>query len=351
MSPSIKTLHQKVSTVSITSGTILKFLGLLISIAVLYYLWDIVAILLVSLLFAALIDPFADWLHKRKLPRGLAVLVVYFVAFVLAVGALILIVPSMIDQLGQLLTDYAPYIDQISGNYISVDQLLTGDLFSQDFNTIFTTIHASGLADALPQLVDFTFSAFDGVLTALLIAILVFYMVVEEPAMSRGIEGITPPKYRHYIADMAPQVRNKIGAWLRARLLMMFIIFLITYAALAILQVPYALVLAFIAGLFELIPFVGPIFAAIPAIIIAWSVSFVQALMVLVFYFIVQQFEGDILTPKIMQKVGGLNPIVSVVALLVGLKVAGIIGAVLAIPFAMVIGVFINEWYSAKGDK
>ncbi|MFH1631703.1 MAG: AI-2E family transporter [bacterium] len=351
MAKSRSSLSRNVTNVSISTGTILKALGIIAALAVLYMLREIVAILLVSLLIAAIIDPFANWLHKYRLPRGLAVLVVYIIMLALAAGAFILVVPSMIDQLGQLLTAYAPYIEQASGNYFSVDQLLSGELFSQDFDSLVASIKASGVVDAFPQIVTVVNDAFGGMLTAVLIAILVFYMVVEEPAMRRSIEEWTPKKYRPYIAHVAPKVREKIGAWLRARLLMMLIIFLVTFAVLSILQVPYALVLAFIAGLFELIPFLGPIFSAIPAIIIAWSVSLILALLVAVFYFVVQQLEGDVLTPKIMQKVGGLNPIVSVVALLVGLQIAGIIGAILAIPFAMIVGVFIAEWHAAKESE
>ncbi len=329
--------------INISSWTIIKGLLILAAAALLFFLRDIVLLLLVSLLLAAVIDPFADWMQKRKLPRGLAVVLVYIVVAAIVTGASLLVVPSMVEESSELFAEYAPYIEQASG-FEDLSLALQQGLFDKDFAEIIETARESGLADAWPDFVSFLFSAFGGLLTGILILILAFYFVIEEDALKKTLASITPNKHRARLRKVLAKARTRIGFWLRGQLLLMLIIFLITYAILSLLGVPFALVLAIIAGLLEIIPFLGPTIAAIPAIVIAFSVSPVQAAFVTISYFLIQQLEGDYLTPKIMQKVAGLNPISSIVALLIGFKVAGVIGALLAIPVTMVLGVLWSEW-------
>ncbi|MCH8049600.1 AI-2E family transporter, partial [Patescibacteria group bacterium] len=302
----------------------------------------------VSLLLSAMIDPLADWFQKRHISRGLAVVFVYAIFLAVIVGIVLLIVPTIIEQSTALLTKYAPYIEQAFGNTIDVQTLLSGDLLRQDFRTSLLSIQQAGLAEALPQVLEFLTAAFGGVITLILILILSFYMVVEENALKKSLTWLTPMKYEPLMVKILPKVRRQIGAWLRAQLLVMFIIFAVTYIALLIVGLPYALVLAIIAGVLEIVPFIGPILSAVPAILIALSISPWHALIIVAIYFGIQQLEGDVLTPKVMQKIGGINPIVSIIAVLIGWELFKVIGVLLAIPAAMIVIVFLKEIYSRK---
>jgi predicted PurR-regulated permease PerM len=176
--------------------------------------------------------------------------------------------------------------------------------------------------------------------------ILAFYFVVERSAMAKAIHVIAPPEYQPFVTRIALKVREQMGVWLRGQLALMGSIFVLMYGALTVIGVPYALVLALFAALLEIIPFIGPMVSAIPAIFIALAVSPLHALMTAGAYLVIQQIEGNILVPKIMQRVAGINPIVSVLAVLIGARIGGVIGAVLSIPVAMACAVFLSEIFS-----
>ncbi len=138
------------------------------------------------------------------------------------------------------------------------------------------------------------------------------------------------------------KMSKKMGEWLRGQLILGLIVALAVYVGLTFLGVKYALVLALMAGVLEVIPYVGPIISLVPALFIGFAQSPVIGVLVVVLYVVIQQVENHILVPKVMQKVTGLNPIISILALLVGLKAGGLAGAILAIPLAMM-GVVILE--------
>ncbi len=163
------------------------------------------------------------------------------------------------------------------------------------------------------------------------------------PTTPPGAGIIAPPEYQPFVMRLALKSREQMGVWLRGQLALMVSIFLLIYGALSLIGIPYALVLALFAALLEIIPFIGPMVSAIPAIVLALAVSPVHALVTAGAYLVIQQVEGNILVPKIMQKVAGMNPIVSVLAVLIGARVGGIVGAVLSIPLAMAIAVFLEE--------
>jgi len=331
------------TNINITSWTIVKGLLILAVAALLIFLRDIVLLVLVAVLIATLIDPFADWMQKRNLPRGLAVILVYIALALMATLAGVLVVPNVVSETSSLVTKYAPYLEETIELEQVVEQVRVS-IANPDFASLVETIRQSGISDAFPDVVSFLFSVFGGFLTAILILVLAFYFVVEEGAVKKAALSITPKAYREPVRKALVQGRVRIGYWIRGQLLLMFIVFLITYTILSLLGVPFALVLALLAGLLEIIPFIGPILASIPAILIALSVSPLQAVFVAISYFLLQQVEGDYLTPKIMQKVAGLNPIASIVAVLVGFKLAGVIGALISIPVTMVLGVIWIEW-------
>jgi len=127
-------------------------------------------------------------------------------------------------------------------------------------------------------------------------------------------------------------VEDKLGAWLRGQIVLSLAIGVITWFVLTILGIPFALPLAILAGFLEIIPTIGPIIAAIPAVIVAFAISPFMGLVVMLAYVGIQVAENNILVPKIMQKAVGLNPVVILVAILIGANLMGIIGALLSIP-------------------
>ena len=344
MPPRKEPAVHKPSTIAISSGTMFRIIIIALVSIFLFLIRDIVAMTLVAAFLAALIDPFADAFTRVNIPRALAVMVVYLVgASCFAIVAL-LIVPPLLTELSELATVFAPLWSG-SNSWLQADAFLAGS-WSTDMSSIISTIQRSGVVGAFPRIAEFGTSAIDGVFRLFIVLILAFYFIVEKNSMIRGIGIIAPSEYQPFVMHLALKARERMGIWLRGQLALMVSIFILIYPALLLLGIPYALVLALFAGLLEIIPFVGPMVSAVPAILLAFSISPFHALLTACVYLVIQQVEGNILVPKIMQKVAGVNPIVSVLAVLIGWRVGGIVGAVLSIPIAMVCSVFVTEIFN-----
>lgn len=337
------------TVITISTGTIFRTILIILAVVFLYVIRDIVAILLVALLIAALIEPFADRLRRMGLPRGLAVAVIYTIGIALFAGVFILVVPPTVRELTQLVDFLSPILARTPFGDLGV--VFQSGSWAESFEHLAATVQQSGVLRALPQLGELLVGAFGVVLACILVLVLAFYMVVEEHIVRRGVALFTPPEYQPFVVRLSMKMREKVGAWLRGQLCIMLIIAILDYVALTALGVPYALVLALLGGLMEVVPFLGPNLSVIPAALVAATVSPVHAVLVLAAYFVIQQFESAILTPKIMQKTTGLNPIVTIVAILIGFQVDGMVGAVIAIPIAMVISVFYNEVFRPRTEE
>jgi len=178
--------------------------------------------------------------------------------------------------------------------------------------------------------------------------ILSFYLAIEEKGVKKFIRAVTPISKENYAIKLWERGQKRLSRWLGAQLLLGLIVGSMTFIGLKIIGVPYALGLSILAGILELVPTVGPILAAIPAIAIAFIKSPVIALITLALYIVVQQLENNLLVPKIMQKTVGLNPVITILALLIGVKLAGITGMVLAIPVTMLIHEFSKNFFESS---
>jgi len=186
---------------------------------------------------------------------------------------------------------------------------------------------------------------FTGLASILLVAALTFYMVVEEDAIKKMLRHVAPDEYQPFLSRLFSRIREKLGLWLRGQLVLSITVGLLYYIGLTILGVDYAAVLGLLAGVMELVPYIGPLIVGVIAIFLTFTQSgtLLQPLLVLGLLAVIQWCENNLLVPKIMQKAVGLNPIISIVALLVGARLAGIVGAILAIPVATALSVFVYE--------
>jgi len=190
------------------------------------------------------------------------------------------------------------------------------------------------------------FNVLSGLVALLIVCVVTFYMVVEEGVIKKAIHSMAPQKYHESIDDLTAKIQKKIGLWLRGQFILCFIIFVLCFIGLTVLGVKYALILALFAGLTEFVPILGPILGSIPAIFVAFNQTPILALFVFLLYFLVQRMENDFLVPTVMQKAVGVNPLVSIIALLIGGKLGGIVGVLLAIPVVTVIGVVLDFFTS-----
>ncbi|MDA3840005.1 MAG: AI-2E family transporter [Patescibacteria group bacterium] len=330
--------------------TIVKILVALLLFFVLYVVRDILAVLFISLILASALDPWVDWMQDRKIPRGVGIITIYLLLFGIVGSVILLVIPPITSQITELTSHYPQISEKLSSGFTLLKEYSLG---ANPLENILSSKNSfPGFAKAAENIITGAIDVFGGIFTFFLVIVVTFYMVVEEDAVKKVIWSIAPAKNQVYVMQLISRMQKKIGLWLRGQIILSLLIFTLTYIGLSILGVEYALVLAIIAGLTEFIPYLGPMIAAIPAMFLAFTqggaifMAFVGIL-----YYIIQLVENNIIVPKLMQKVVGLNPIVTLAVLMIGFKLAGVIGMVLSIPVATAINVFIKDIIDKKAFK
>ena len=341
------------TTISISVGTIIKTLVVLVLAYVLYLMLDLVLVVLTAIVIASAIEPLVLWFNKYKIKRLPAVIATYIALILVFTGLLYFFVPPVLEEAANLLGEAPKYIETIT----LWNPLNEANRVVETFSTAVAPIGEgpSVLGDLISQvrtltdnvssnLVNIISNIFGGVLSFVLIIVLSFYLAVQEGGVEKFLRIITPIKKEAYVIDLWKRSQKKIGQWLQGQLLLGVLVGVLVYLGLTILGVPNALVLAVFAGLFEIIPLFGPVIAAIPAIVFGLASGGVTTgLLVLGLFIIIQQFENHLIYPLVVKKVVGLSPILVILALIVGAKLAGFLGILLSAPITAVIMEFLDD--------
>ncbi|MCX6762926.1 MAG: AI-2E family transporter, partial [Candidatus Moranbacteria bacterium] len=188
-----------------------------------------------------------------------------------------------------------------------------------------------------------TISFIGGILSLLVVLSIAFYMSVEEKGVKKFFASIAPDEHGEYVTGLVDRIQYKMGRWLLGQLALMVIIFAIDYVGLLVIGAPYALILAILAGLLEIVPYVGPIVSAVVAASISFLHGPLTGFLVLALFAIAQQLEGYVIAPLVMKRAVGLNPVVVILALLIGFKLGGVMGVIISVPVATVISEVVKD--------
>lgn len=327
--------------------SIVKFFLVIVVLFFLYLIKEVLAILFVALIFASAVDPWVDALEKIRFPRWLSILLIYAVLLAALALVIVLLIPPITAQTIQLAESFPEYFSKVGIAFESLKNFSAAHGIMGELDKGLTAIK-SNMSEVIGSVFDRVTGFFGGVVSFFVVLVITFYMTIEESSLKRALTFILPDKYQPFTLQLINKVQRKIGDWLKGQLILSLILGVLVYVGLLILGVNYALVLGVVAAFGEFIPYLGPVLAAIPSIFLAFTQSPLKALFVLILYIIIQQVENQILVPKVMQKVVGLNPIVCIVALLVGAKIAGFVGVILAIPVATAISVVVKEIWVTK---
>lgn len=325
--------------------TVLLFLGL---ITLLYYLRDLVLIVLTSIVLASSIEPAIRFFMRHRLGRIVSVLLVYILIVAVFVGIGFFFLPPVIDDMATFLSTLPHTLDSLISLAGSSSSFFGGELtnlsplqIAQDLRTSLTGVTGSVFSSVN------TF--FGGVVSFVLIIVFSFYFAVQETGIDDFLRLVTPVEHEQYVVSLWRRSQEKIGKWMQGQLLLGLIVGVLLYLGLVILGVPYALLLAVLAALFELIPVFGQILAAIPAVAVAFGDGGVTAgFLVVGLFLIVQQFESNLIYPLVVKKIVGVPPLLVILALLIGAKLAGFLGILLSVPFAAALQEFINDVQKKK---
>jgi predicted PurR-regulated permease PerM len=316
----------------------------------LYFARDALIVIYISALVAIGFGPVVRAIeHQRlvpvgskRLPRWLAILVVYVVIIGTVVGIAAMVVPPLIDQAEQLWRDLPDKIDRAQRFLIDRGLITRRITFEEAVqsapgdSTSAATSAVGTVATALGTLAK-------SILGFVTILILAFYLLIESDSLFAGFARLFPRERRAEVIRAGREISTKVSAWMTGQLILGGTIGATSAIGLYLLGVPYFYVLALVSAVGELIPVVGPILAAVPAIAVAFSVSSRTALWVALFFIVQQQAENHLLVPKIMDRQVGVSAVVVIVALLIGSSLFGILGAILAIPTAAILQVVVQS--------
>jgi len=271
-----------------------------------------------------------EWLEKRHFPRAVSVLLTYAVFFGLLGSTLFSIIPNLIVQMTKFSQALPGVLPQIVPN-MSID---VASISRQ-------------LAPIGQNLLKLTVGIFSNIITLVTILVFTFYLSLERKKAEDHINTLFGNTFGTSVMELLTSIENRLGYWIQGQFILMLTIGVLTYIGLTVLRIEYALPLAIIAGFLEIVPTIGPILSAIPAILITIAVSPILALSVAALYFIIQQLENNLIVPLVMRSSVGLSPLISILCLMIGARIAGIGGAVLAVPIFLVIQEIVR-WYLRK---
>lgn len=318
----------------IPTWEVVKVILVVIAFVLLFLVRDVVGLFFVVLILTATFSPVVKtW--SKYIGRILSIVSLFFI-FVVAIGAIVyFLIPPMVAQTALLANNIPVYINSIDFESLHV--------YAPDIREFLQTI-SSNLGVIGSNIFSFTAGIFSGIFALIMIIVLTFYMLVDENNIKKYISSLFAPDHKEGAVAVINKIAYKVGGWFRGQMILGLIIFIIDYTGLLIIGIPYALVLAIIAGLLEIVPTVGPAISGIIAALVALTVSPLAALLVVILYLVVQMLENTFLVPKIMQKAIGVSPVVIILAIIVGAKLLGVVGAIISIPIAASISVMVLEW-------
>jgi len=283
---------------------------------------DILLALFLAYIIMAAVSPAVDFLRRKGLPKVLAVLIPYL-GIIIAIFLLIIpLIPFIVSQIESLVSGFPVYLNQAA-------RLLGFHIKPANIEAYLTNQLNSFSRDAF----DFTTKVFGGFFSLITVFIISFYLLMYNDQFKRVIARLFHPKSRPYVLETIDRINLKLGSWLRGQIILSVFIGVMSWIALTILGISYSLPLALLAGLLEIVPTLGPALSAIPAVVVALTISPTKAITVVIAYMVIQLVEGHLLVPKIMQRSVGLNPVVVILGIMIGANLMGIAGALLAIPF------------------
>ena len=322
--------------IEISHKTIIFTLLLLASVWVVLQITDILFLLFMSFILMSALRPLVDGLERIRVPRVIAILLMYVLIFGVLGGVVASIVPALVTESGKMFE-------------------LLPDFLAKTFPYVSTDIQSftRQLAPVGENIVRVTLGVFSNILAMLTVITFTFYFLLERRNLRDLMTGLMGRSMGDRVFNVLMEIERRLGAWVLGELCLMLFVGLLSYGGLYFLRVEYALPLAILAGFLEIVPTIGPTISAVPAVLVALSSSPSPwlAISVAALYIIVQQVENNLLVPMVMRRSVGIPPILTIIALMIGGRFGGITGAVLAVPLLLAIQEVVNSLPVSRDKK
>jgi len=313
---------------------------MLLLVVALFYVRDVLVLLAVALVVSTAIQGPIEFLEKRKVPRTLSVIIIFLCGAAIVALVLYTLIPVALIQLKYLLANINTLklpLFELFGASDVVSQLDSG---------------VSGILDSLftagSSVAGFVSRFLGNIFFIAISVVLAFYLAISKRGVERFIRAIFPLNREEYAINLYTRTQKKLSRWLSGQMVVSAFVGLLTFIGLLFLGSEYALMLAVLAAVLELVPYVGPIAVGLVAFLISIPQSLTLALFVALLFFVIQQIENHVLSPVVMSKAVGMEPVTVVIAILAGSQLAGLAGIVLAVPFTIVLQELIDDWSLRK---
>jgi predicted PurR-regulated permease PerM len=329
----------------ISWGTILKIAIASLAFYILFLIRDVLVWVIFALIISVLFNPAINFLQRKGFPRGLSVILVYVFIFGILGLAIYTTAPIFVSEIQEFSKFFPTYFEKISPPLKGL-----GIEAFESFEK-FTGSIEGWLIGASDNIFSALGAIFGGIFSTVTIFAIALFISLEEKGAERVVALFTPKKYEAFVLTLWEKSQRKVSGWFGARILSSIFVGLMTFVVCYVLKVEYAISFAFFAGITNFIPIIGPVAAGLLIVLFTALDSWVKALFFLLAFIIIQQIEGNILTPVLTRRFVGLPPALVLIALIVGAKLWGILGAVLAIPLAGILFEFLRDFLKKRKEE
>lgn len=309
------------------------------------FLRAVLAPFLIAMIISYVLNPIVRLLNGRKVPRTIAVLLIYAV-FITSVTVIMLnLIPMFMKQLKEL-NEHMPQLSMKAQDWfdgLNENKMLPGSI-REGINHSLINMENS-ISESVSKFVNEIGTTLNMLLIAFIIPFLAFYMLKDYRLLEKTALAVVPQAHRKKTVQLLIDIDTALGNYIRGQLLVCVIVGVLSYIGYWLIGMPYPLLLASLVAIFNIIPYMGPFFGAAPAILMALTISMKMVVMVVVVNMVVQMLEGNVVSPQVVGRTLNMHPLVIIFALLVGGELAGVIGLILAVPFFAVMKVIVQHVY------
>src|SRR3989344_585511 len=342
------------SHISISTGTIIRAVLVLLGILLIWILRNLVLVLLTAIVIASFVESAVPFLKKIKINRIVGIVILYIICLVVFAGLFYLFAPLLITEIfnfSSFLSSYIPgisFLDYFQSDEFSGAKEIVANLPQNVSLSTLLSVSKAFVVNLSGGFFQTLSVAFGGIFNVILIVLISFYLSIQERGIENFLRLIFPIKYEDYVVDLWERSSRKIALWMKGQVVLGMVVGVLIYLVLSLLGIEYALLFAIMGGIMEMVPY-GILVALIPAFSFSYLSGGVgSALMVTGAYIIIHQFEVFLFSPVIIKKIVGLSPIVIILSALIGFELSGFWGLILAIPVAVIVMEFLSDLEKQK---
>lgn len=329
----------------ISWGTIFKLAVAGLVIYILFLTKDIFVWVLFGLIISILFDPVIDFLQRRRIPRVVGTIGVYSVTFGILAFIIWSIAPFFVNEIQRFSQLFPQYFETLSPALRGL-----GIAAFSDVQTFFDAL-SFGVEKIAGNIFSALFVVFGGIFSTIFVLSISIFLSIEEKAIEKTIGLLFPKKYEAFALDLWERSQRKVSGWFASRLITSIFVGVATYLTLFLFNVQYPFSLGLLATILNFVPIIGPLVTGLLLFVVVTLDSALKAIFIVLAFTLIQQIEGNILTPLLTKRFLGIPPALVLIALAVGLQLWGIMGAILAIPLAGILFEFLRDFLQKRKEE